>query len=199
MLKGYSRQPRSESQSLDYKFCVLFSIASDHGSHPEHCVEKLPNTSSVKNFRKSLLLSGSLVWGWWSEEKWDFHGDHFTEGHDQLPKDKHEAASKKHPRFPTSLPQTPQSGLRSDPQGLPSQISLHPTFFGCSLSLLSAFPVRSAACPVRSHLKDRPWAALCPEHSSWDGHMDGSFPSLMSLPSKVILPTTVPNYLYIKL
>lgn len=139
MLKGYSRQPRSESQSLDYKFCVLFSIASDHGSHPEHCVEKLPNTSSVKNFRKSLLLSGSLVWGWWSEEKWDFHGDHFTEGHDQLPKDKHEAASKKHPRFPTSLPQTPQSGLRSDPQGLPSQISLHPTFFGCSLSLLSAF------------------------------------------------------------
>lgn len=133
MSNGYSRQPRSESQSLDYKFCILFSIVNDHGSYPEHFVEEFPNTSSVKIFRKSLLPSGSLVWGWWSEKKWHLHGDHFTKVHDQLPKDKHEAASKKHPHFPSSLPQTP---LR------PSRAS-HPKFLSTPHSLAAP-----SLCPV---------------------------------------------------
>jgi len=125
MSTGYSRQPRSESRSPDYKFRVLFSTVNDRGSHTEHFVEEFTNTSSVKIFRKSLLLSGSLVWGWRSEKKWHLHGDHFTKVHNQLPKDKREATSKKHPHFPSSLPQTPLRPSRaSHPKSLSTPLSL---------------------------------------------------------------------------
>lgn len=116
----------------------------------------------------------------------------------QLPRGKHETASKKHPCFPPSLPQDPQNRLRSDPPGPPIPNPSPPHTLRLPSSSAFCFE-QFAACPAQSRLKDRPWAALCLEHSSWDGHMDGSFPSLRSLLSKVILTMTVPNYLYIKL
>lgn len=139
MSDGYRRQPRSGSWSLDYKFCVLFSIENDHGSHPEHFVEEFPNTSSVKCFANlSHGVESSLVWGCRSEEKWDFHGDHFTKWTTSCPEVNTKLQVRSiHVSHP-ACPRTPRTDSAQTLQGLLSQIPLHPILFGCPLPLPSA-------------------------------------------------------------
>lgn len=97
-----------------------------------------------------------------------------------------------------ACPRPPTADSPQTLQGFPSQISLHATLFSAAPPSAIRFE-QYAAYPAPSHLKDGLWAALCLEYSSWDGRVDGSFPPLKCLLSQVILPVTVPNYLYIKL
>lgn len=94
-------------------------------------------------FCKSLLQSGSLVWGWRSEEKWDIHGDHFTKCMTSCPKVNTKPQVRSIHVSHAACPRTPRAGRTSRGptrtlQGLLSQIPLHPILFGCPLPLPSA-------------------------------------------------------------